>query len=275
MSNNGQDDPPKDSKPSETPQVSPKAAKPPSANQLFGHKGGAKPWDKPPASPLAEASEAQPPASKPNQTSASSPLAATRDPRPASSAPYPRDAQYTPRPEPVAEPAPTPFGSSILGEVDDESELTKLHPNYKFLMRFGAIIWGLILVVAAIVADEVLSSEFGWPFGLITGPVLLLALFLIIRIPNSRYNARGYQISRDRLRVVRGILWHSDTVVPFGRVQHIDVDQGPIERAMGIATMTLHTAGSHNASVQLPGLGHELAVTMREEIRAHIKRETM
>jgi len=37
----------------------------------------------------------------------------------------------------------------------------------------------------------------------------------------------------------------------------------------------LHTAGTHNASVSLPGLAHADAVAMREDIRAHVKRETM
>jgi uncharacterized protein len=64
-------------------------------------------------------------------------------------------------------------------------------------------------------------------------------------------------------------------VVPFGRVQHIDVHQGPIDRFFGIATLTLHTAGSHNASVNLPGLGADLARTMREDIRSHIKRDSL
>lgn len=82
-------------------------------------------------------------------------------------------------------------------------------------------------------------------------------------------------MSTDRLRVVRGILFRSDTIVPFGRVQHIDVNQGPIERFYDIATLTLHTAGTHNASVNLPGLEHSLAMTMREDIRAHIKREML
>ena len=62
--------------------------------------------------------------------------------------------------------------------------------------------------------------------------------------------------------------------MPFGRVQHIDVDQGPLERAFHLATLTVHTAGSHNASVSLPGLAHEDAVAMREEIRAAIRRDT-
>ncbi len=106
-------------------------------------------------------------------------------------------------------------------------------------------------------------------------PVALLALAFIIRLPSRRFYARGYAMSTDRLRVVRGLLFRHDTVVPFGRVQHIDVNQGPIDRFFGIATLTLHTAGSHNASVNLPGLGEQLARDMREEIRSHIKREAL
>ena len=143
-------------------------------------------------------------------------------------------------------------------------------------MRIAAVFIGFAVAVVGLIIDGALQAEeVPVPFGIITGVAALLALFIIIRIPLARYNARGYQISRDRLRVVRGIMWRSDTIVPFGRIQHIDVDQGPIERALDIATMTLHTAGSHNASVSLPGLGHELAVQMREEIREHIKRESM
>ncbi|EAQ28417.1 hypothetical protein NAP1_12498 [Erythrobacter sp. NAP1] len=228
-----------------------------SARQLFGHKGGAKPWDAPRTPP--------PP-----------PPAESKD---TSSAPYPRDATYTPRPSAEEKPAASSEAKaeleSQLGPLDDEGELTKLHPNYKLLMRVGAIIVALVIIGGAAVLELALSQEIDFPTGIILGPAVLVALFIAIRIPLARYNARGYQISRDRLRVVRGILFRSDTVVPFGRVQHIDVDQGPIERALDIATLTLHTAGSHNASVRLPGLGHALAVEMRETIRAHIKRETL
>ena len=130
------------------------------------------------------------------------------------------------------------------------------------------------LLVGALVLEGAFRGEGLFPSGVIAGPVLLIALALIIRIPQTRYNARGYQMGADRLRVVRGLLFRSDTVVPFGRVQHIDVHQGPLDRFFGIATLTLHTAGNHNASVALPGLGEELARAMREDIRAHIRRET-
>ena len=258
MSNEGSDDTPGEKEGGEQKPDSKPRPKSGPATHLFGHDTGAKPWD-------------------PGQRRAASGVPTTAS-VPPTSAPYPRDAQYAPRPlgDSEASATPTPPTSSIFTDVDDEAELTKLHPNYKLLMRFTALIVGFVLVVAGLIVDTALQSEgVPIPFGVISGVAVFIALFIIIRIPLARYNARGYQISHDRLRVVRGIMWHSDTIVPFGRVQHIDVDQGPIERALSIATMTLHTAGSHNASVRLPGLGHELAVQMREEIRAHIKRESM
>jgi membrane protein YdbS with pleckstrin-like domain len=149
--------------------------------------------------------------------------------------------------------------------------LTPLHPNYVKVVRLATLGWALPFVIGALV----LESADTLPRGAFLAPVVLVALYLISRVPLRRYQARGYQLGGDRLRVVRGLLFRSDTVVPFGRVQHIDVQQGPLERAYGLATLVLHTAGTHNASVALPGLGHDDAVAMREEIRAHVKRETL
>ena len=159
--------------------------------------------------------------------------------------------------------------------LDDGDVLTRLHPNYTHALRVRATLTAIPFLIGALVLETALRDKGFAPGGIIAGPVLLIALALIIRIPARRYSARGYQISADRLRVVRGLLFRSDTVVPFGRVQHIDVHQGPLDRFFGIATLTLHTAGNHNASVALPGLGEELAREMREEIRAYIRRETL
>lgn len=155
--------------------------------------------------------------------------------------------------------------------LGDGDELTPLHPNYVKVVRLGTLMFALPFVVVALI----LEIAGILPRGVFLAPVLLLAIWLIIRAPLRRYHARGFQMGDDRLRVVRGLIFRSDTVVPFGRVQHIDVHQGPIERGYGLATLVLHTAGNHNASVSLPGLGHDDALAMREEIRAHVKRETM
>ena len=154
--------------------------------------------------------------------------------------------------------------------MDAPDDLTPLDPRYKSMMRLVAAIFAVVLLIAATVAEIAIP---GWT-GVIWLPVVLVAAYIVLYLPMRRYAARGYSLEEERLRVVRGLLFHSDTIVPFGRVQHIDVDQGPIERAYGLATLTVHTAGSHNASVSLPGLAHDDALAMREEIRTAIRRDT-
>lgn len=172
-------------------------------------------------------------------------------------------------------PAPAPADHSVRQPPEAEGELTRLHPNYTHALRVQATLAAIPVLIAALAIEAVTRDIALLPPGVIAGPVLLIALALIIRVPTRRYHARGYQISADRLRVVRGLLFRHDTVVPFSRVQHIDVNQGPLERLFGIATLTLHTAGNHNASVALPGLGEPLAREMREAIRAHIRRDSL
>jgi membrane protein YdbS with pleckstrin-like domain len=73
------------------------------------------------------------------------------------------------------------------------------------------------------------------------------------------------------LQAVRGWLIHVDTIVPFVRVQHIDVTRGPLEKMFGTATLVIHTAGTHNNVVVVPGLAPERADALRAMIRATIK----
>lgn len=153
----------------------------------------------------------------------------------------------------------------------EEDTLTPLHPNHVKALRIGAILVALPPLVIASVW-EILGLV---PSGSALLPVLALAAWFVIRMPLRRHAARGFAMGGDRLRVVRGLLWRKDTVVPFGRVQHIDVERGPVERYYGLATLVLHTAGTHNASVALPGLAESDALGMREAIRAKIRRDTL
>ena len=158
-----------------------------------------------------------------------------------------------------------------LAAAASEEALTPLHPNHVKVLRISATLTAIPFLIGALIVE---SADI-LPKASVIVPVALIALAAILRLPMRRHMARGYAMSADRLRVVRGLMFHYDTVVPFGRVQHIDVNQGPLERFFAIATLTLHTAGTHNASVNLPGLGHELALEMREEIRSHIRRESV
>ena len=154
-----------------------------------------------------------------------------------------------------------------------DEPLNKLDPSYRTLMIIGGVLTTLPLLIGAGVlifaADDVV------PPAIPAIAVLIAAVVLIFYLPFRRYRSRGYHMGEDRLRVVKGVLWHSDSVVPFSRVQHLDVEQQPLERLLGLARLVLHTAGTHNSSVVLPGLRHETAVELREAIRQHVKRESL
>jgi uncharacterized protein len=151
--------------------------------------------------------------------------------------------------------------------MDEPDTLTPLEPAYVKVMRISASIFGALVLAGAILL-EVLQLL---PMGMVILPVLLLFAYLIGIVPARRYRRWGYDTSQSRLRVVQGYLFYSDTIVPFGRIQHIDVDQGPVQRRYGLATLSVHTAGSHNDTVSLPGLLHTDALALREMIRAHIQ----
>ena len=156
---------------------------------------------------------------------------------------------------------------------EDQGALTPLHPNHVKALRLSGLV-AAVPVTAAMLAGALiplLVDGVVWP-SLVLFPLIALIAWLIVFLPWRRYSARGFTMDRDRLRVVKGVLFRHDTVVPFGRVQHIDVERGPVERYYGLATLVLHTAGTHNASIHLPGLGEADALAMRETIREKIAR---
>jgi uncharacterized protein len=151
--------------------------------------------------------------------------------------------------------------------MDKTEALTPLDPAFVKQLRTQGAVLALLQLGIAAVAELALPL----PTGLFLIPSLALAAWLVLVVPARRYRRWGYRFGDDRLRVVHGFLFYHDTVVPLGRIQHIDVHQGPLMRNWGLAQLTVHTAGTHGASVSLPGLRLADAETMREAIRAHIR----
>ena len=151
--------------------------------------------------------------------------------------------------------------------MDDTEKLIALNPDHIKVMRINAGIFAATFIVGA----GVLEAMELLPPGVIIIPVMLLMAYIVWYFPKRRYARWGYDMTHDRLRISHGYMFHTDTVVPLGRIQHIDVDQGPIQRSYNLATLSVHTAGSHNDTVSLPGLLHADALEMREAMRAHIR----
>lgn len=142
-----------------------------------------------------------------------------------------------------------------------------------WVMWIKALVAGALLLVAGFIAEPHLLQGTGLPAGTLLAPLLLLLLYPMFVAPFRRYRALGYALDQDELWAARGSWTRSETVVPLGRVQHIDVVQGPLERMFGVTRLVLHTAGTMNSLVVLPGLARGTAEALRDAIRARIRRE--
>lgn len=151
--------------------------------------------------------------------------------------------------------------------------MTPIERGQLGVMRVHAAIFAAFALGAAFAADTVLASETAVPRWLVLGVVALLLLWPVVFAPARSWRAWGYHAGDRELRLRRGVLTNVQTVVPFGRVQHIDVAQGPIERGFGVCRLMLHTAGTAHSLVTLPGLTRATAEALRDEIRAHIRQE--
>lgn len=157
-----------------------------------------------------------------------------------------------------------------LAMAGDGAELRALEPGYATVLRIVYLLNIVPLVIGVCVADWLIMAKVDGPWGIASVVAIAIGLYVITVLPARQYRRWGYALGADSLRVVRGYVFHVDTVVPFVRVQHIDVGQGPIERMKGLSHLVVHTAGTHNSIVTLPGLLPDDAAAMRDTIRAHI-----
>jgi uncharacterized protein len=96
----------------------------------------------------------------------------------------------------------------------------------------------------------------------------LLALAIVFYgVLHGRYRAWGYAEREDDLLVRRGVLVRRLSVVPYGRMQFVDVTAGPLDRRFGLATVQLHTAAAAT-DAQIPGLVPEEAARLRDRLAA-------
>ncbi|MCP3822314.1 PH domain-containing protein [Streptomyces sp. A3M-1-3] len=74
-----------------------------------------------------------------------------------------------------------------------------------------------------------------------------------------------YAERADDLLISRGVLWREETVVPYGRMQLVEVTSGPLERRFGLSSVQLHTAAAAT-DARIPGLLPEEAARLRDRL---------
>ncbi|WP_435194467.1 PH domain-containing protein [Natronomonas sp. EA1] len=153
----------------------------------------------------------------------------------------------------AAEPPSPPEPSGVERQLDPRV-------RYEWLIRAG--ISSLVLAVVGTIIGN-------FTVGLWLGPALgVLVLVSGVGLVGARYRAWRYTVRADSLLLSRGVITQTRTVVPYVRLQHVDVSRGPIERSLGLASVVVYTAGSRGADVTIPGLTPGDADSLQSRLKA-------
>jgi membrane protein YdbS with pleckstrin-like domain len=90
---------------------------------------------------------------------------------------------------------------------------------------------------------------------------------LVLMFVHNRFRAWAYEEREEDLVVSRGVMFRRQSVVPYGRMQFVDVTAGPVERMFRLATVKLHTAAAAT-DARIPGLEREEAARLRDRLAA-------
>jgi len=151
-------------------------------------------------------------------------------------------------------------------------EWSRVSPKYLRVRVLGWLLGSLVWLVLACVPlvlrltgvwDSFPPPWFVWG---LPGVVLAVAVWRGLLLPRQ-VAAIGYAERDDDLLVRQGVIFQRTMVVPYGRMQYVDVAVGPLERAFGICTLKLHTA-SPATNAHIPGLPTDEGARLREQLSA-------
>lgn len=159
----------------------------------------------------------------------------------------------------AAQKAPAEKTSTRLDPVPGEWK--RVSPKYVVVDLVGTLITGVIMTVV---------SGLPWFFTQLQLLLLLPVFFGVMAIVLAAFTPRrvraiGYQLREDDLLFRRGIMFQRFVAVPYGRMQLVDINRGPLARAVGLSELKLVTAAAAS-NVTIPGLPEQEADELRDRL---------
>ncbi|WP_439129835.1 PH domain-containing protein [Polaribacter sp.] len=99
---------------------------------------------------------------------------------------------------------------------------------------------------------------------------LFIVYLLVIFIKIIGFKKRKYAVREKDVSYKKGVFFRSLTTVPFNRIQHVEIDQGPIARFFNLVSLSVFTAGDSSDDLKISGLLQEDAQKMKEYISNQI-----
>jgi len=132
-------------------------------------------------------------------------------------------------------------------------------------MRLAQV--GVTAGIAAVLAGAGAGVAAGVTAGVGAAAAVAACGAIALWFVRNRFRAWTYQERDDDLLVSRGVLIRRLSVVPYGRMQFVDVTAGPVERVYRLATVKLHTAAAAS-DARIPGLERDEAARLRDRLAA-------
>lgn len=179
--------------------------------------------------------------------------------------------------EPTASSATDPLASTSVDEMPalvpaETCKLNAADPNSLALDQLTSILFSVIVSLALLIGVLIWALIRGtadvW-FAAVSIVALLLVVglnWLSLVWPKWHYAASRWRLDDRGFEVRKGVFWRHQITVPAARVQHVDVSQGPLQRRYGLASLTIHTAGTQNESVSFEGLAHAVALELKDRL---------
>lgn len=137
----------------------------------------------------------------------------------------------------------------------------RVSPKYIVVDMVGAFIAGLVLVAGTSIPAFTSGVVLLWAIPAAAAVLVLVGIAFIPR----RVRAIGYQLRDDDLLFRRGLMFQRFVAVPYGRMQLVDINRGPVARALGLSELKFVTAAAATGVV-IPGLLHADAEELRDRL---------
>ncbi|HEY8735821.1 MAG TPA: PH domain-containing protein [Candidatus Dormibacteraeota bacterium] len=158
----------------------------------------------------------------------------------------------------------------IVAVIPPVEDWQRPSPRFSTMRRVQALVAtaaACLLAAAITVVRLITKGSSSLPIAALTVLGILLAGFVLDRFLQRRVRAWAYCEREEDLLVRRGVMISRLSVIPYGRMQFIDVVSGPVERLFGLATVRMHTAAAASGA-RIPGLGAESAASLRDHLAA-------
>jgi uncharacterized protein len=145
---------------------------------------------------------------------------------------------------------------------------TSLDPKITFAWRIGRLFRFALLSIPM----SALTFAVLFQFWNLKAAILLVSIYLVYQLgfaliwPSFEYRFFRYDVREHDLLVQQGVLFRRLSSIPHHRIQHVDTQQGPIDRLLGLSSLKLYTASGMSADGSIPGLAEEEAERLRDEL---------